>query len=93
MNKNTVRWLLGFALVSMIGLAAAWSDRFDVAALQTRVESAGAAASLVFIALYAAATVLFQPGSVVTLAGGAHACGKGCATLGWVCDKCNVLTV
>ena len=71
MNKNAVRWLLGLALVSVIGLAVAWRDRFDVAALQTWVESAGSAAPLVFIALYAAATVLFLPGSVITLAGGA----------------------
>jgi len=70
MNRHAVRWLLGLALVSVIGLAVAWRDRFDVAALQTWVESAGAAAPLVFIALYAAATVLFLPGSVITLAGG-----------------------
>lgn len=70
MNRNTVRWLLGLALVSVIGLAVAWRDRFDVAALQTWVEGAGSAAPLVFIALYAAATVLFLPGSVITLAGG-----------------------
>jgi uncharacterized membrane protein YdjX (TVP38/TMEM64 family)/rhodanese-related sulfurtransferase len=70
MNRNTVRWLLGLALVSVIGMAVAWRDRFDVSALQTWVESAGSAAPLVFIALYAAATVLFLPGSVITLAGG-----------------------
>lgn len=51
MNRNTVRWLLGLALVSVIGMAVAWRDRFDVAALQTWVESAGSAAPLVFIAL------------------------------------------
>lgn len=70
MDRNTVRWLLGLTLVSAIGLAVAWRDRFDVAALQIWVESAGSAAPLVFIALYAAATVLFLPGSVITLAGG-----------------------
>lgn len=70
MNRHAVRWLLGLALVSVIGLAVAWRDRIDVAALQTWVESAGSAAPLVFIALYAAATVLFLPGSVITLAGG-----------------------
>lgn len=70
MNRHTVRWLLSLALVSVIGLAVAWRDHFDAAALQTWVESAGSAAPLVFIALYAAATVLFLPGSVITLAGG-----------------------
>ncbi len=70
MNKNVVRWFLGLAMASVIGLAVAVRDRFDVAALQTWVESAGSAAPLAFIALYAAATVLFLPGSVITLAGG-----------------------
>lgn len=70
MNRNAIRWLLGLALVSVIGLAVAWRDRFDVAALQSWVESAGSAAPWVFISLYAAATVLFLPGSVITLAGG-----------------------
>lgn len=70
MNRHAVRCLLGLALVSVIGMAVAWRDRFDLAALQTWVESAGSAAPLVFIALYAAATVLFLPGSVITLAGG-----------------------
>lgn len=70
MNRKVVRWALGLALVSVIGLAVAWRDHFDVVALQTWVESSGSAAPLVFIALYVAATVLFLPGSVITLAGG-----------------------
>lgn len=70
MTRNAVRWVLGLALLTVISMAVAWRDRFDVAALQTWVESAGSAAPLVFIALYAAATVLFLPGSVITLAGG-----------------------
>lgn len=71
MNRTTRRWLLGLGLLASIGLAVAWRDRFDVAALQTWVEGAGAAAPLVFIAVYAGATVLFLPGSVITMAGGA----------------------
>ena len=51
MNKNVVRWFLGLAMASVIGLAVAVRDRFDVAALQTWVESAGSAAPLAFIAL------------------------------------------
>jgi uncharacterized membrane protein YdjX (TVP38/TMEM64 family)/rhodanese-related sulfurtransferase len=39
--------------------------------LQSWVESAGIVGPLLFIAIYAAATVLFLPGAVVTLAGGA----------------------
>jgi uncharacterized membrane protein YdjX (TVP38/TMEM64 family)/rhodanese-related sulfurtransferase len=71
MNRTTLRWLLGLALLAPIGMAVAWRDRFDVAALQTWVEGSGAAAPLVFIAVYAAATVLFLPGAVITMAGGA----------------------
>jgi uncharacterized membrane protein YdjX (TVP38/TMEM64 family)/rhodanese-related sulfurtransferase len=71
MNRNTVRWLLGLALLGTIGLAFALRERFDVAALQAWVEGAGAAAPLVFVAVYAAATVLFLPGAVITMAGGA----------------------
>jgi uncharacterized membrane protein YdjX (TVP38/TMEM64 family)/rhodanese-related sulfurtransferase len=71
MNRSTVRWLLGLALLGTIGLAVALRERFDVAALQAWVEGAGAAAPLVFVAVYAAATVLFLPGAVITMAGGA----------------------
>jgi uncharacterized membrane protein YdjX (TVP38/TMEM64 family)/rhodanese-related sulfurtransferase len=71
MNRNTVRWLLGLALLGTIGLAVALRERFDVAALQAWVEGAGAAAPLVYVAVYAAATVLFLPGAVITMAGGA----------------------
>lgn len=71
MNRNSVRWLLGSALLGIVGLAVAWRGRFDVAALQAWVDSAGAAAPLVFVAVYAAATVLFFPGAAITMAGGA----------------------
>jgi uncharacterized membrane protein YdjX (TVP38/TMEM64 family) len=39
--------------------------------LQSWVESAGMAGPLLFMAIYALATVLFLPGSLITLAGGA----------------------
>ncbi len=71
MYRNAVRWVLGLALLGTIGLAVALRERFDVAALQVWVEGAGAAAPLVFVAVYASATVLFLPGAVITMAGGA----------------------
>jgi len=71
MNKTLLRGLLGVILLVAVGAAIALRDRFDVAALQAWVEGAGAAGPLVFMALYALATVLFLPGSVLTLAGGA----------------------
>jgi uncharacterized membrane protein YdjX (TVP38/TMEM64 family)/rhodanese-related sulfurtransferase len=71
MNKAAMRWVLGLALVVAIAFALAWRDRFDAGALQAWVEGAGAAGPVLFMGLYAAATVLFLPGAVLTLAGGA----------------------
>ena len=71
MNKTAMRWVLGLALVLAIANALAWRDRFDAAALQAWVEGAGAAGPVLFMGLYAVATVLFLPGAVLTLAGGA----------------------
>lgn len=71
MNKALLRGLLGLILMAAVAAAIAMRDRFDVAALQAWVEGAGAAGPLVFMAIYALATVLFLPGSVLTLAGGA----------------------
>jgi len=71
MNKTVLRWLLGLTLLAAIGMAIALRDRFDAAALQAWVEGAGAAGPLLFMTIYAVVTVLFLPGSVITLAGGA----------------------
>jgi uncharacterized membrane protein YdjX (TVP38/TMEM64 family)/rhodanese-related sulfurtransferase len=71
MKATTLRWLLGLALLGLIGTAVAFRGRFDAAALQAWVEGAGTAGPVVFIAIYAAATVLFLPGALTTLAGGA----------------------
>jgi uncharacterized membrane protein YdjX (TVP38/TMEM64 family)/rhodanese-related sulfurtransferase len=70
MNKTVLRWLLGLMLVLAVGTAIALRDRFDAAALQAWVEGAGAAGPLLFMAVYALVTVLFLPGSAITLAGG-----------------------
>jgi uncharacterized membrane protein YdjX (TVP38/TMEM64 family) len=71
MRSTAWRWLSGLALAGLVGIALALRNHFDAAALQAWIESAGAAGPVVFIAIYAAATVLFLPGAVVTLAGGA----------------------
>jgi uncharacterized membrane protein YdjX (TVP38/TMEM64 family)/rhodanese-related sulfurtransferase len=70
-NKALLRALAFLVLAGAIALAFTYRDHIDVAALQAWVEEAGAAAPLLFVALYAMATVLFLPGSVLTLAGGA----------------------
>lgn len=66
-----MRWALGLVLLAAVGVALTQRGRFDAAALQAWVEGAGAAGPLLFIGLYALATVLFLPGAVITLAGGA----------------------
>ena len=71
MRQTLPRLLLGLALLAAIAAAIGWRERFDAAALQAWVQGAGAAGPLLFIAVYALATVLFLPGSVITLAGGA----------------------
>jgi uncharacterized membrane protein YdjX (TVP38/TMEM64 family) len=59
------------ALAAALAAAFVYRDRFDVTALDAWVARAGAAGPLVFIALYALATVLMLPGALITLAGGA----------------------
>lgn len=71
MKSSAWRWLLGLALAGLVGIALAYRSHFDAAALRAWVEGAGAAGPVVFIVIYAAATVLFLPGAVITLAGGA----------------------
>lgn len=71
MNKTVLRILLGLSLLTAVGAAIALRDQFDAAALQAWVEGAGSAGPLLFMLVYALAAVLFLPGSVITLAGGA----------------------
>ena len=71
MSKNLRRGLLAVALVAATALALTYRDQLDVATLEAWVASAGLAGPLLFMILYAVATVLFLPGSVLTLAGGA----------------------
>ena len=66
-----MRIILGLILLAAVATAIAQRDQFDAAALQAWVEGAGAAGPLLFMLAYALATVLFLPGSVLTLAGGA----------------------
>ena len=71
MKRNTIRILLVLVLLAGIGLALLYRDHLDVAALEHWVQSAGLAAPLLFMLVYAIAAVFFLPGSVLTLAGGA----------------------
>lgn len=71
MNGNTPRILGALLLAGAIGLAFLHRERPDVAALGSWVSGARVAGPLLFMGVYAAVTVLFIPGSVLTLAGGA----------------------
>lgn len=71
MQRNGLRILLVLVLLAGVSLVLLYRDRLDVAALAQWVQSAGLAAPLLFMLLYAIATVFFLPGSVLTLAGGA----------------------
>ncbi len=71
MNRALARALGALLLAVAVALAVVYRDRLDAAALETWVSEAGAAGPLLFIGIYAGATVLFLPGSVLTLAGGA----------------------
>jgi uncharacterized membrane protein YdjX (TVP38/TMEM64 family) len=72
MNTNRLmRILLILTLVAGVALAVLYRNRFDVAALQSWLQEAGIVAPLLFMLIYALAAVLFLPGAVLTLAGGA----------------------
>jgi uncharacterized membrane protein YdjX (TVP38/TMEM64 family)/rhodanese-related sulfurtransferase len=71
MKNNIARLFLLAVIVVGISLAFMYREQFDAAALEQWVQEAGLAGPLVFMAIYAIATVFFLPGSVLTLAGGA----------------------
>lgn len=70
-NNRLIRLLFMIGLITGIVLAIVYRDRFDTAALEAWISDAGLMAPVVFMLIYALATVLFLPGSVITLAGGA----------------------
>lgn len=70
--SRILKHVLGALLLAgAVALALVYRDQLDAAALTAWVRGAGAAGPLLFIGVYAVATVLFLPGSVLTLAGGA----------------------
>jgi uncharacterized membrane protein YdjX (TVP38/TMEM64 family)/rhodanese-related sulfurtransferase len=71
MDNRLVRLLLLGLLIAGIAVAVTYRDQLNSTALQQWLADAGAAAPLLFMLIYAIGTVLFLPGSVLTLAGGA----------------------
>src|SRR3989338_10289293 len=66
-----LRALLFAALAGAIVLAVVYRDQIDVATLEAWIKDTGALGPAVFMLAYVIGTVLFLPGSVLTLAGGA----------------------
>ncbi len=71
MTKHLLRLLvLGLVLAGVVAVVL-YRDALSAEALEQWVRDLGAAGPLVFMLIYALGTVLFLPGSVLTLAGGA----------------------
>lgn len=66
-----LRALLFAALAGAIMLAVVYRDQIDVVTLEAWIKDTGALGPVVFMLVYVIGTVLFLPGSVLTLAGGA----------------------
>jgi uncharacterized membrane protein YdjX (TVP38/TMEM64 family)/rhodanese-related sulfurtransferase len=71
MNSVGRKVAVGAILLVGIILAVTFRDRIDVAAVESWLGEAGWAAPLIFMVIYALASPLFVPGSILTLAGGA----------------------
>ena len=71
MNKRLARIALLALIVACIAVAVVYRHQFNGQALAQGVAGFGALGPLVFMLVYAVATVLFLPGAVITLAGGA----------------------
>lgn len=70
-NYRLVRIMLLLGLIVGVSVAIVYRDHFDSVVLEAWINDAGVLAPIVFVLIYALATVLFLPGSVITLAGGA----------------------
>lgn len=71
MNKHLIQISVAFVLLAAISTAIYYREYFDVQLLEQWVSQAGWWAPVIFILIYVVSTVLFLPGSVLTLAGGA----------------------
>ena len=71
MNTKILRLALFGILILGIGWALYNRDSIDIQQLQASLENTGAAAPLIFMLIYMISTVLFLPGSLLTLLGGA----------------------
>ena len=72
MNKsNILRGLILTVIIVGIALSIVYRNNIDIKAIETWINNAGFIAPVLFMLLYAVATVFFLPGSLLTLTGGA----------------------
>ncbi|MBL4762337.1 MAG: TVP38/TMEM64 family protein [Gammaproteobacteria bacterium] len=71
MQRNVLKILSGLILLSLITLGFVYREHISVSTLQHWIEQAGIWGPIAFIVIYVIATVLFIPGSLLTLAAGA----------------------
>ncbi len=68
-------FIIRIILLSLLGISIGWAilnrDSLDIHLIQQFIEDSGTAAPLLFILIYIVSTVLFLPGSLLTLLGGA----------------------
>ncbi len=70
-RATLIRLLAAVAIAAAITVVVLYREKLDFAAIQTWIAGLGVVAPIVFMAIYALGAVLFFPGSVLTLAGGA----------------------
>ncbi|RDH82416.1 MAG: sulfurtransferase [endosymbiont of Galathealinum brachiosum] len=71
MSKNLKRIILFIIIATGISLSFIYREQINPAGIQSWIESAGHAAPVLFICIYILSTILFLPGSLLTLLGGA----------------------
>ena len=71
MSKNLLRLLLFILLLGVIGFVSFNTEHLNAQDIQAFIEDSGHLAPLVFMLTYILSTVLFLPGAVLTLLGGA----------------------
>ena len=69
-NKTISRMVLAIAIVALIIIAIIYRDEFSIESIKEIVANSGAFAPIIFMSIYVLATVLFLPGSLLTLTGG-----------------------
>ncbi|MDT8452622.1 MAG: VTT domain-containing protein [Gammaproteobacteria bacterium] len=71
MKNTTIKLILALILLTGIAIVVMYRDQLNAEALEQWIQNAGGAAPILFMVIYALGAVLFLPGSLLTLLGGA----------------------